>query len=135
MKFGLTLFFLAFLISANAQVGRKEQPIQIVERISLDYTGDVESTDSEKDKNEIKTALLKLQKKSKINDLPVLIDAWMYYDPTDFPTRELIEPIFNKDKPAALNAINKRFRNKKKWENKKTAPYTDLIELRKQIMK
>lgn len=80
-------------------------------------------------------ALTALQQSVSDKDLPLLVNVWMYYDPTDFPTRSLIEPIFKEHRVAALNAIKKRLLYKKKWENKDNAPYSELITLQKLLSK
>ena len=83
----------------------------------------------------MKNALQSLQVASDVKDLQLLINVWMYYDSTDFPTRELIKPIFSKDKTTTLAAINKRPNKKKKWEKKETAPYSDLVSLKDELSK
>lgn len=110
-----------------------DDPIKVVERIFNQYIKFQESTDSPSNKDSMKVCLTELQKSFKENDLPLLIDVWMYYDPTDFPTRGLISPIFYSNREKSLKAINSRLANKKEWERDDTAPYSDLILLKKKI--
>ena len=112
-----------------------ESSIQVVDKIFKSYIKYSESTDLTQNKELMTNALKSLLQSSSNKDLGLLINVWMYYDPTDFPTRQLIEPIFNKNKSAVLIAIDNRLKNKKKWEDKETAPYSDLILLKKQILK
>ena len=112
-----------------------ESPIKIVDKVFREYIKYSESTDSRDDKEAMQSALQALQAKHDTKDLDILINVWMYYDPTDFPTGDLIMPIFETDPGATLTAIEKRIKKKKKWENKETAPYSDLIELREKFRK
>jgi len=58
----------------------------------------------------------------------------MYYDPTDFLTREIIEPIFFKNEVKALKANNFRLKHPYKCEDKETASYADLIYFRQKLI-
>ena len=132
----LTILLLTTAVSTAGQnTIRIETPIQTVERIFNSYVKYAEGTDSKDNEAAMARALTSLQQESSVRDLPALINVWMYYDPTDFPVRELIEPIFNKNKPATLAAIDKRLKKKMKGENNKTAPYTDLIALKEKMSK
>jgi hypothetical protein len=130
-----SIFSLLFLVSHCQPFQKKEPPIQIVNRNFKVYKSTADNSPSWKIKKEMLDALTELQQSVNDKDLPVLVNVWMYYDPTDFPTRSLIEPIFFKHKMAALNAVNKRLLYKKKWEDKDKAPYSELIALQKQLSK
>ena len=84
---------------------KKETPIKTVDRVFKSYIKQSENTDSPTNKDAMKNALQLIQTKSDVQDLPLLINVWMYYDPTDFPTRKLIQPIFTKDKKNTLVAM------------------------------
>jgi hypothetical protein len=114
---------------------QKELPIKTVERIFNSYVENSESTDSPDNKDAMREALLQLQHDKTITEFELLINVWMYYDPTDFATRDLVEPILlaNKDKAAA--AIEKRMQHKKKWEQTDHAPYSELWDLKKKLEK
>ena len=131
-----TILLLTSFSSAFGQTATKtETPIKTVDRVFKSYIKHSEGTDSPTNKDDMKNALHSLQTKSDVKNLQLLINVWMYYDPTDFPTRELIKPIFTKDKTTTLAAINKRLNNKKKWEEKETAPYSDLLSLKNELSK
>jgi hypothetical protein len=126
-------YILLLLLSVWPAVSYGQQPdapIAIVERILNNYVDAVESTDSETNKQSMQNALVSLNGQCGRTDFPVLIDAWMYYDPTDFPARALIEPIFFKNKSDSLIEIGTRLKNKREWENIENAPYSELIDLR-----
>ena len=55
----------------------------------------------------------------------------MYYDPTDFPTRDLIYPIFLKNKKICVIAIEYRIKHKMEWESK--GDFFDLIALESEL--
>jgi hypothetical protein len=112
---------------------KPDTPIQTVERIFNQYVAFSEGTDSKENKDAMTDALMALQKSSDQRDLPLLIDVWMYYDPTDFPVRNFVEPVFNKDKSAALHAIDERLKHKRPSEEKDLAPYADLLELKRRL--
>jgi hypothetical protein len=113
----------------------KETPIETIDRIFKSYNKQSESADSQTNKDAMENALQSLVMKSDVWNLPLLINVWMYYDPTDFPTRLLIQPIFTKNKEATLSAIDKRLSNKKKWEKDETAPYSELISFKDKLVK
>lgn len=132
--FGL-LFLFIINISAFGQSDNQEQSIKTIDLIFGNYIKQKESSDSEGNKKEMKLALKSLQVKCDMKYFPKLINVWMYYDPTDFPTRDLVLPILLRDKSAGLKAIEKRIRKKKKWEAKDTAPFSDLLSLRDEFKK
>ncbi|HYV90257.1 MAG TPA: hypothetical protein VE978_00670 [Chitinophagales bacterium] len=136
MKKLLTAILLILYATTFGQGATKtETPIQTVDRIFKQYTKVEDNSPSQSVKDEMTKALTALQQSSSKTDLPLLLNVWMYFDPTDFPTRKLIEPILNKDKAALLIAIDKRLKKKRKTESKENAPYSDLLSLRQQLSK
>ena len=132
----LVLFLLSIVVLGMGQkASSSEKPIKTVKRVFKEYIKYSESTDSQENKDTVSKALKRLQASSKEKDLSLLIEVWMYYDPTDFPTRELIEPIFYKNKEAASKAIHTRIRMRAKRENKENAPFSDLIDLQTRLSK
>ncbi|MBP9083914.1 MAG: hypothetical protein KBH11_12615 [Bacteroidia bacterium] len=127
------LFLLAISLTAFGQSENQSQSIRTVDRIFAGYIKQNESTDSEVNRIEMELALKSLQAECDIKYFSRLIDVWMYYDPTDFPTRRLVMPILLRDKPEALKAIEKRIKKKKKWETNDTAPFSELISLREKF--
>ncbi|MFT3911218.1 MAG: hypothetical protein QM737_17490 [Ferruginibacter sp.] len=136
MKIIFTIIFLAFSFLSFAQLSKKtETAIRIVNRNFKTYTSSKENSISWKTKQEMRNALTQLQQSVNNKDLPLLVNVWMYYDPTDFPTRDLVEPIFKDHKTAALIAISNRLDHKKEWEAIDKAPYSDLVALKKELLK
>lgn len=127
------LFLLAISLTAFGQSENRNQSIRTVDRIFAGYIKQNESTDSEVNRIEMELALKSLQAECDIKYFSRLIDVWMYYDPTDFPTRRLVMPILLRDKPEALKAIEKRIKKKRNWETNDTAPFSDLLSLREQF--
>ena len=110
-----------------------KKSIEIIRRIFKDFIQYEDGIDSYENKEAMKRALKSLPATINENELPLLINVWMYYDATDFPTRELITPIFIKNKKASVIAMKYRINHKKKWESKDSAPYSELIELEKDL--
>ena len=132
----LVLFYLSIVVLGIGQkASSSETPIKTVKRVFKDYIKNSESTDSQENKDSISKALKRLQVSSKEKDLSLLIEVWMYYDPTDFPTRGLIEPIFFKNKTSAHNATRMRILMRAKGEDKDSAPFSDLYDLRNRLSK
>ncbi|GAB2819437.1 hypothetical protein [Ferruginibacter profundus] len=136
MKNIFTLLFLCTFISLQAQVVKKPAtPRQVITKIFKEYVKYEESVDGEDNKALMTRSFKTLTASCQPADLPILLDVWMYYDPTDFPTRTLIQPIFIKNKTATIKAINNRIKAKKSWENKDRAPYSELWDLKKELSK
>ncbi|MEO8770004.1 MAG: hypothetical protein ABI402_07960 [Ferruginibacter sp.] len=130
-----SILSLVFFISHGQGAKITATPIQIVNRNFKVYISTDDNSPSWKIRKEMLDALTQLQQSvNEKKDFPLLVNVWMYYTPTDFPTRDLVGPIFNKHKVAALQAIDQRLQHKKKWEDKGTAPYSELIELQKQLL-
>ena len=128
------LLFLTFTIGSLNSYGQEDKtPMQTVARIFNQYVEQGATTDSKTNKEKMTLALTELQKTSTRTNLPMLINVWMYYDPTDFPTRKLMEPLFTKDKSAALGAIKNRLKNKKSSEDRSKAPYSDLLAFHERL--
>lgn len=109
--------------------------IQNIKNIFDDYVKYQESTDSEDDKDSMTKNLESLNKVTDPNELDILINVWMYYDPTDFPCRNLVFKILENSRPESITAIKTRIKNKKEWEMDDTAPYSELNDLLRQIDK
>ena len=80
-------------------------------------------------------ALQTIQQLKSEMDLIVLINVWMYYDPTDFPSRHLVYKILENSRPESIMAVNTRIANKQEWETDNAAPYSELIDLLEQLEK
>ncbi|MEL6972323.1 MAG: hypothetical protein AAFO02_19310, partial [Bacteroidota bacterium] len=60
--------------------------------------------------------------------------SWMYYDPTDFPTRNYVEARLKEDVIASTAAVDKRIQQKKDWENPEYAPFAELPYLKRLLI-
>lgn len=118
----------------NNAIG-KEQVIQNIKFVFDDYVKYQESTDSKEDKELMSKSLESLDKVTNQNELKILIDVWMYYDPTDFPSRNLVYKILENNRSESVKAVKTRISKKKEWETDDTAPYSDLKNLLKQFDK
>ena len=133
-KMKYSLIVILFLSNTAILAQKHRTPIQTVRSIFRDYIQQDESTESRDNKQAMEKALIAIQRACRNKDLPLLINVWMYYDPTDFPTRDLIDPIFQKHKPDALNAVRTRIRHKRSTEERGWAPYEDLFDLEKKLL-
>lgn len=133
----MKLLGLTFLLTIQLSVfGQdQEQSFKKIKQIFDNYIKQNESPDSENNKIEMQLALKTLQTNCDTKYFPTLIDVWMYYNPTDFPTREYVLPILVKNKSQGLKAIEKRIKGKKNWETDDTAPFSDLLALRDKLSK
>lgn len=92
-----------------------------------------ESTDSPDNKDLMSKSLKSLTIVANKDELELLINVWMYYDPTDFPDIPEIYRILKNSRPQSIVAVKNRIDNKKEWESDKSAPYSDLRNLLKQL--
>jgi hypothetical protein len=83
----------------------------------------------------MENSLKSLNKVTDHEELEVLINVWMYYDPTDFPSRNLVLNILEKNRAESIKAIKTRINNKKEWETNDKAPYSELNALHNQLTK
>ncbi|GAA4059923.1 hypothetical protein GCM10022389_00170 [Flavobacterium cheonanense] len=110
-----------------------KQTIQNIKFVFDDYVKYQEATDSKADIDLMISSLKSLNKITNHNELEVLINVWMYYDPTDFQGIPEINRILKISRPESIEAVKKRMANKKEWENEESAPYSDLKNLLKQL--
>ena len=94
-----------------------------------DYIQYQESTDSQEDKDLMSKSLKSLTTVTDKENLDLLINVWMYYDPTDYPDIPEIYRILMDSRPHSIKAVKNRIDNKKEWETDDTAPYSDLKNL------
>lgn len=113
------------------------EPIDGIRAVFSNYIHYGESTDSKENKAVISKALDKLKgKKLSQDDLELLVNVWMYYDPTDFP--DAINKSFSllaANKPQSIAAVKNRITNKRSWESANSSPYADLPELLQRLEK
>lgn len=109
--------------------------IRSIEKVFEDYIKYQESTDSQDDKEMMTKSLESLNSVKSQNNLEILINVWLYYDPTDFPTRKLVYRVLNDNRPESIIAVKKRQENKKEWEREDSAPYSELNYLLTELEK
>lgn len=114
---------------------KTDTSITNIKKIFDDYLEFQESTDSQESKDLMSKSIQSIEKITVIEDFEILINVWMYYDPTDFPTRKLVFPVLEKNKSESINAIKNRIKNKKDWENSDSAPFSELNNLIIQLEK
>jgi hypothetical protein len=127
---------LAFIVSTNFIVhgqAKHTDHIKSIKYIFEDYIQYQESTDSPDDKALMTESLKSLTVVTKKEELELLINVRMYYDPTDFPSIPEIDRILKLSKPQSIKAVKNRITHKKEWENEESAPYSDLKNLLKQL--
>lgn len=133
-----SLLLISFLFLASkpfAQTTPTDSAIAVIHKIFLSYRKQSENTETEKSKIAFTDAVQSISVVPELKELMILVEVWMYYDPTDFPTRNLLEPVFFRYKSATLKAVNKRIKEKRKWEKPDEAPYSDLFSLRVELTK
>lgn len=122
---------LCFKFQDNEQTNK--QHIDNIRKVFEDYIKYQESTDSQDDKDLMTKSLKSIENVSDKDHLDLLINVWMYYDPTDFPDIPEIYRILKASRPYSIEAIKNRIENKKEWETEETAPYSDLKDLLKRL--
>lgn len=88
-----------------------------------------ESTDSHDNKDLMTKSLKSLTTVTDKDDSDLLINVWMYYDPTDYPDIPEIYRILKDSRPHSIKAVRNRIDNKKEWETDDSAPHSDLKKL------
>jgi len=109
--------------------------IKKIQTVFEDYIQYQESTDSKDDKDSMTKNLKSLTIVTDQDDLDLLINVWMYYDPTDYPDIYEIYRILKSSRPYSIEAIKNRINHKKEWETDDTTPYSDLKNLLKRLEK
>lgn len=109
--------------------------IEKIRKIFEDYIQCQESTDSDDNKTALQKSLLSISSLSNAKELELLINIWMYYDPTDFPTRPLVYDVLKKNKVHSIEAVKNRLKHQMEWEDTETAPYVELFSLLQQLEK
>ena len=107
----------------------KVDHIKNIRYVFEDYIQYQESTDSQDDKNLMSQSLKSLTIVSDKQELILLINVWMFYDPTDYPDIPEIYRILKNSRPYSIEAVKSRIDNKKEWETDESAPYSDLKNL------
>ena len=104
-------------------------PYATIDRIFTAYIEFQESTDLEQNKDSLRQAIPQIGRgEGEIDStsLQLLLNVWMYYDPTDFPTRSLVEARLREEVASSIEAVDVRWRNRKEWEREDGAPFAEL---------
>lgn len=100
--------------------------IRSIQTLLTQYIEFQESTDSEENKKRMEEHLTSLKGIRKYSDFEVLLNVWLYYDPTDFPARDLVFQVLKNSRPYSTEAVRKRMVKRKKWETRESAPFSEL---------
>jgi len=106
-----------------------KQHIDKISKIFENYIEYQESTDSPDNKDLMSKSLKAITSLTNKDELELLINVWMYYDPTDYPDIPEIYRILKNSRPNSIEAVKNRIDNKKEWETNESAPYSDLKNL------
>ncbi|MEL6833252.1 MAG: hypothetical protein AAFY48_21405 [Bacteroidota bacterium] len=112
-------------------------PPATIERIFSSYVSFQESSDSNENKDSLKYAIQQIGDGPNWIDstsLQLLLNIWMYYDPTDFPIRDYVEAKLKENIQASTTAVDNRMQQKKDWENPEHAPFAELPYLKRLLI-
>ena len=113
-------------------------PYATIDRIFTAYIEFQESTDLEQNKDSLRQAIPQIGRGEGGIDstsLQLLLNVWMYYDPTDFPTRSLVEARLQEEVASSIEAVDVRWRNRKEWEREDGAPFAELQDMKRILLK
>lgn len=95
-----------------------KKSINNVRQIFEDYKTNSEGCESKSNMLIMTKSLKSLTKVTDLKDLTLLLNVWMYYDPADYPTRQLVFNVLKQDKEVSIKAVKYRLKHKLKWEIK-----------------
>ena len=127
-------YLVIFLFLIQSQTSLNSEKIAEIKKVFDNYIQYNESTDSESNQKTMKMNLQGLTNSLAVKEIEIIINVWLYYDPTDFPTRKYCETVFMRNKEASLKAIEKRSANLKDWESADSAPISELKHLRQKLI-
>jgi hypothetical protein len=138
--FVASLLLLSFTVNSQvkdtkpaASTDAEKASVEVIRNIFKDFLQNDDGTDSRVHMEAMMRSLRSLPDIIDKAELPLLINVWMYYDPTGFNPREIIKPIFERNKQISLIGIRDRIKQKKEFESNDTAPYSDLVALEKEL--
>jgi hypothetical protein len=134
-KFLLALIIITLMSCSQAKntMSPNKEAISTIQVIFDDYVKHQESTDSKGNKELMTKSLKSIEKVTNPNEFELLINVWMYYDPTDYMDQPLLYTILENNKPQSVEAVKLRIINKKEWESETSAPYSELKDLLQQL--
>lgn len=110
-----------------------EQTIKNIKTVFDAYVKHKETIDTKEHKDLMRKSIESLGTVINQKDLIILINVWMYYDPTDFPGRQLVYTVLERNKEESIKAVKKRLDHKIKGETDETVPYVELNNLLKKL--
>ena len=123
-----------FRINREGLPEKLEDPMSELKRIFETYNEYQESTDSEDNKSIMRQALEQLKKEEvSVEELDLIINIWMYYTVTDYPSQRLTEETLLAHKEKAVEAVKIRMETKLSWESEDGAPFSELNLLLKTL--
>jgi hypothetical protein len=123
MKIKLIIFV---LLQSSLIFAQQPTPLQELKAVFTEYVKYPESVDEQEDKDRLILALKKVEEQKISNCIPVIIDIYLYYDPTDFPTRDLVIQTLKPLYKQAFPLITKRIAIEKKKHAANEFPVQDL---------
>lgn len=117
-------------ITSSADSLLIKNPAVTIQRIFDAYNQYQESTDSPSNLDSLKQSL-KLLESIVVDEetLTLVINVWMYYSVTDFPTRAYTEAVFLAHRAKSILTLEKRIQHKMDWETDEGAPFSELSPL------
>lgn len=109
------------------RVEKTNNSIEVIKNIFNEYIKYQESTDSQENKELLTKNIKSLDKVTKPEDLELLINVWMYYDPTDFSCRDLVINVLKNNRLESIKAIYSRKNNIKIGKKKRQHLILNLI--------
>lgn len=129
VDYGANWFYNTSNLDEESDEMRYENPVETIDLIFSNYIKYDKSIESEDDREVITVCLKQLGSKLTVEELTIILNVWMYYDPIDFPRKELTESIFKKNIGNSKIAIEERINQKLDWENENTGSYSELQKL------
>ena len=128
------------LCSVHGQVKKPVAPrtpemraVDSIRRIFQDFLQYDDHYETHANMDLMKKSLLSLPQTVDKAELPLLINVWMYYDPADLNVREIIKPILFRNREQSLIAVQERIKQKKDFEFKTAAPFSELVDLEAEL--
>lgn len=103
--------------------------ISNIQKVFDDYIKAEESIDSKEDKDLMLESIQNVESTTDTAHLQLLINVWMYYDPTDFSVREPVFRVLNDSRPQSVEAVKWRMANPHIWEKATNEPFAELPSL------
>jgi hypothetical protein len=125
---------LIVLCLGNTAFAQTDKTLIVLKNVFSDYVKYQESTDSEINKRKFINALQQVKNNQLTSAIPLLLDIYLYYYPTDFPTREYVLDVFYSMRGAALVEVERKLIiERKKIKSEEDWPYDELLYLKEKL--